>query len=498
MDFLLNQPATSNFESQAKSLIAASEANIARIESQIRDLERLRDRERGIIARLRMAIAPIHKLPAELLVEIFLLVRGHPTTLPRYLKKKIRKLHTLSQVCAYWRRVAYTTPHLWTEPLITELDKTPTAAYVACVKEWLERSAPLPIPVDLRLSGTSVEAGPLMDAMVTAAHRWSSATLDLRSLSVLSRIPTDSLKSLERLSLESPDVKHHAKTRVFLTAVRLRRLSLTTPHTPQLLMPWSQLTEIDVTDGSPWECLDTLVQCTSLVSAHFETETWPDLPDLSERQMTTLGRLEDFSVSFSSISGFVAPFFMCLALPALKKLILYLDNDQTWSSADSQMMEPSDLLAVLQHAPSLVRLRMEGSTYCFDGSIVAALQYSDTLATPFAPRLEDLSFSYLGTALEEDALDAMIQSRWWTDEQLLSFPSPPKVSRWASRVRGQNGRVSNARAGYRYLLISCSNIRYFSGAGFFRRNVGWPPYVFDVTKKSSPTSALCYYAVKPS
>ncbi|KAJ7922326.1 hypothetical protein B0H13DRAFT_125182 [Mycena leptocephala] len=442
MDFLLNQPATSNFESQAKSLIAASEANIARIESQIRDLERLRDRERGIIARLRMAIAPIHKLPAELLVEIFLLVRSH-VTFPENREKKI----PLSQVCAYWRRVAYTTPHLWTEPLITELDKIPTAAYVACVKEWIERSAPLAIPVDLRLSGTSVEAGPLMDAMVTAAHRWSSANFNLGSLSVLSCIPTDSLKSLERLFLKSPDVKHHAKTRVFLTAVRLRRLSLTTRRTAQLLMPWSQLTEIDVTDGSPWECLDTLVQCTSLVSAHFETETWPDLPDLSERQMTTLGRLEDLSVSFTSISGFVAPFFMCLALPALKKLKLLLDSEQTWSSAEftqfqlrspniehltinnSYMMVPSDLLAVLQHAPSLVRLHMY--ICCFDGSIVASLQYSDTLAVPFAPRLEDLFFSYAGTAFEEDALDAMIQSRWWTDEQLLSLPSPPKVSRWA-------------------------------------------------------------------
>jgi hypothetical protein len=394
-----------------------------------------------------MAIAPIHKLPAELLVEIFLLVRSD-VTFPEHRKKKIRKLHALSQVCAYWRRVAYTTPHLWTEALITELKKTPTAEYIACVKEWLERSAPLPIPVDLRLSGTSVEAAPLMDVIV-AAHRWSSANFELGSLSVLSCIPTDSLKSLERLFLKSPDVKHHAKTRVFLTTVRLRRLSLTTRRTAQLLMPWSQLTEIDVTDGSPWECLDTLVQCTSLVSAHFETETWPDLPDLSERQMTTLGRLEDLSVSFLSTSGFVAPFFMCLALPALKKLNLYLDSEQTWSSAEftqfqlrspniehltidsSQMMEPSDLLAALQHAPSLVTLRMEVSTYCFDGSIVAALQYSDTLAVPFVPRLEDLFFSYAGTAFEEDALDAMIQSRWWTDEQLLSLPSPPKVSRWA-------------------------------------------------------------------
>ncbi|KAJ7681466.1 hypothetical protein B0H17DRAFT_1205741 [Mycena rosella] len=73
---LLGQTPTRIFEQQAKSLIAASEANIACIDSQIRDLVRLRDWERGIIARLRLAIAPIHKLPAQLLVDIFLLARN--------------------------------------------------------------------------------------------------------------------------------------------------------------------------------------------------------------------------------------------------------------------------------------------------------------------------------------------------------------------------------------------------------------------------------------
>ncbi|KAJ6623148.1 hypothetical protein B0H10DRAFT_2431528 [Mycena sp. CBHHK59/15] len=51
---------TASFEQQTKILTGSdSEAKIARMQSQIKNLKRLRDRERKIIASLRQAIAPI-------------------------------------------------------------------------------------------------------------------------------------------------------------------------------------------------------------------------------------------------------------------------------------------------------------------------------------------------------------------------------------------------------------------------------------------------------
>ncbi|KAF7357405.1 hypothetical protein MSAN_01336500 [Mycena sanguinolenta] len=409
-------PLTQTFESQAKILIKASEDNIARIESQIRGLERLRDQERGNIARLRMAIAPVSKASCRASGGNLLL--------------------------------AHTTPRLWTERLMIDLNKTPTAAYISCVKEWLKRSAPIRIPVELKISEKGVEAGPLMDEMAAVAYRWGSANLDLPSLSLLSRIPAAGLKSLVYLSLQSEDVKHHEKTRPFRTAEHLHRVFLRTHHTSRLLLPWSQLTDIDVSDPSPQECLDTLLQCTTVVSAQFYTSAWSDFPDLSQRPITTLGRLKVLRLSFDSLGDFVAPFFVCLALPVLAKLTLTLDIDHTWPSAEftqfqlrspnierltfgMSAMEPPDLLAVLQHAPLLVALDMDCCLYCFDDSIIGGLQYSATDAVYLTPKLERLSLSYAGTNFDEDTLDAMIQSRWWTDEQLLSLPSSPKVARWS-------------------------------------------------------------------
>ncbi|KAJ7465091.1 hypothetical protein FB451DRAFT_429401 [Mycena latifolia] len=451
---LLGQSATRSFEAQAKSLIAASEANIARIESQIRDLIRLRDRERGVIARLRQAIAPVHKLPAELLVEIF---RSVPS-------EEITQILALSQVCAYWRQVAHTTPQLWTQTLHATVDKTPPESYVAGAKIWLERSAPLPISVYLH-ARKGADPGALIDVLATVAHRWKRATFSLDSLSLLSCILPNPLGALEYLTLICVgDKKSHANVVTFLNATRLCSLNLTTRQTTLPPMPWSQLTKINVDNPSPRACLDALIQCTNIVSARFDTFPWPTLPDLSDMEITTLARLESLHLNFSifsEVGSHFMPFITRLALPALKDLRLDLNHDCVWTSADFtqfQLRSPnieylniesldiasSDLLTALRHAPSLTKLRVEDCYGSFDDDVAAGLEYSETNIVDLAPGLVDLSLSGVGDYFENDMLYAMIESRWWTDEQALAFPTPPRVARWASIdiCRGEDCHVS--------------------------------------------------------
>ncbi|KAF7357404.1 F-box domain-containing protein [Mycena sanguinolenta] len=431
-------PSTPTFESQVKILIKASEDNIARIESQIRDLECLRDRERGNIARLRMAIAPVSKLPVELLADIFRRVCAtNPFTLSmlRDRKRQIQKVQALSQVCAYWRRVAHATPQLWTDQLITTVDKTPTVAYISCVKDWTA-------------DGRNGHDSSSMEESGFGPPFAFSTFSD----------PPDSLKCLVSGSLRSADATKLERTKLFATAERLRRISLATGHTSKLLMPWSQLTDLNVRDSSPRECLGTLVQCPHIVNAVFKTGAWKRPPDLSQRPITTLARLKKLVVSFHcTIDGFTTPFFDRLALPALKVLTLDLRLEQTWSSAeftqfqlrspDIEQLElnrepddtwaegpitPSDMLALLRHAPQLVKLSVDHCMGSFDDSVISALRYSPTHATHLVPKLEDLSLEFITAEdFDEDILDATIQSRWWTAEQLGTLPAPPKVARWS-------------------------------------------------------------------
>ncbi|KAJ7264904.1 hypothetical protein B0H12DRAFT_986153, partial [Mycena haematopus] len=76
---------------------------ITSLESQIRALVELRDRERACIAALRHLISPIHTLPVELLAEIFELAIGEDD----------EAVFRISQVCSDWRQVAHSTPRLW-------------------------------------------------------------------------------------------------------------------------------------------------------------------------------------------------------------------------------------------------------------------------------------------------------------------------------------------------------------------------------------------------
>ncbi|KAJ7776758.1 hypothetical protein DFH07DRAFT_951375 [Mycena maculata] len=441
--------ATADFEWLARNLIAAAEENIARIESQIRDLIRLRDRERGTIARLRIAIAPIHKLPAELLAEIFLLVANNGYGMTRW--ETINEVQVLTQVCAYWRQVAHTTPRLWIGAVDNRVEKTPTDNYLACTKGWLERSTPLPVPVYLEGQGND-DIGPLMEILANAVHRWSSAQFILPSLSVLSRIPRDSAKSLHTLRLRSADTQNPARIATFSVAPQLRTLELTIRRPNLLPMPWSQLTDLTVRSTDPLPCLDTLVRCPNLVCAAFETNPWNDVPDLSNLKMTTLSQLHTLKLDFTyrmDASEHFMPFFGRLTLPVLKNLQLELKINTTWTSIpftefqlrspnieylsiDNSNLDSGDLLAVLHHAPSLVRLQTDCCMACFDDVIIAGLRYSEGNAVHLTPRLEVLWVSIIENDFDEEGFDAMIQSRWWTDEQLIALPSPPKVARWSS------------------------------------------------------------------
>ncbi|KAK7023069.1 F-box domain-containing protein [Favolaschia claudopus] len=433
------------FKIQAQVLIEAAEANIARIESQIRDLEHLRDRERGIVTQLRMAIAPVNKLPAELLVEVFLLVCDNPPY-----QDRIRQTLALSQACAYWRRVAHSTPRLFREAVYNTLQRTPSANYLDGTKQWLGRSSPFPISVHLNVSDDRVQAEPLMDILATAAHRWKTADFRVSSLRTLSHISAASLSLLERLNLQSPGWSHHAEVSAFSAADKLRSVHLDTCLTSRFLLPWSQLTHMSIKDSNPIECLNALVQCTNIVGADFETNpwSWNSPPDIPLGKMTTLERLTSLSLDFEvdCQSGSCAPFFAHLALPALTSLTLCL-MDSLWPSAEFTQfqirsphleqlriersdLDTMELLTLFRQASSLISLTLECCVHCIDDNIFDALRYSPTATLNVVPKLTTFVCSYARNRFSEEALDNMIQSRWWTDQELSTLP-PPAVSRWS-------------------------------------------------------------------
>ncbi|KAJ7046486.1 hypothetical protein C8F04DRAFT_1064448 [Mycena alexandri] len=435
---LLGQSTTSSLERQAKAVSRASEENVIRIDSQIRDLLRLREQERGLITALKLVVAPIKKLPAELLVEIF----SHSMEWP-YIESALRLCH----VCAHWRQIASTVPALWVGPFTINPKKSSSDEYLAIAKTFLERSAPLPIPIHITASHPPL----LVDFLYSLASRWRSLTLNDAPLSQLRQLPLTALESLEEVTLAGRHgiQSYEPRIMLFLAAPRLHTVTLAVSHMSHFPMPWSQLAHLCIRQSSPQTCLDILLQCANAVTAKFNgmhswTQPLPTAPTV------VLPRLEKLQVGFVLSEGHhVMSFFTRLALPRLTELELCLDLGDIWSSPDFTPFQrrapnithmnfracsfsPQQLICVLLDAPRLVELELACCFGCFDDTVLEALWYSENDAVHTTPRLCKLRVEIAGYSFQEDVLLGMMQSRWWSDVALANLPLPPPVARWNS------------------------------------------------------------------
>ncbi|KAJ7630247.1 hypothetical protein FB45DRAFT_1003432 [Roridomyces roridus] len=447
---LMGNSSTSDIEHHSKSLILAAEANLARIESQIQDLLRLRDRERGIIAALKQIAAPIRKLPAELLVEIFRVVaaRAGKRSIPNQTSWALKPVLVLSQVCAHWRQ-------LWNYQVNLNLKKAPSDTYLATTKTFFERSAPLLVPMLWR--GQTQEASPLVQVMLDLAPRWDSLVFEASDVSQLHKLSTDALKSLISLDLKHRDeIPAHEPLKVFLGAHSLRTVRLLVPSMDEIRMPWSQLVDLTLCvwqDEPAEKILDILVQCTNLVAAQLSGfVSWSEPPDLGSTPVVQLTQLVTLKLScdVEYNEGFISPFFARLALPALVNLDICTGLETHWSSAeltsflrrspnienlvisDSHVhMTSHNVLSLFADSPNLVTLKLQcfGYDEAFE-SALECLTFSATSPAHSAPRLQKLVISDNTRNLDEERLTDMISSRWWTEAQLAAFPVSPPVARW--------------------------------------------------------------------
>ncbi|KAL1756871.1 hypothetical protein FB107DRAFT_210454 [Schizophyllum commune] len=212
----------------------------------------------------RSILAPIRRLPKELLIDIFFRVAN---------KTPLRTLHvavTLSRVCAVWRAVAHGLSHLWTKLVVKTMDD---------FDQYCELF--LPIPTKPNLPGLRCDDPKLLqllwDRIEPYASYWRSLTLVGR-LSVLPDLKVHYMENLERLVVDAYEAPISAEFSVldFVVAPRLQHIALTLDALQserQLHVPVTRaLTSLEITAESPFpvtftlsllkECADTLQSLT--------------------------------------------------------------------------------------------------------------------------------------------------------------------------------------------------------------------------------------------
>jgi hypothetical protein len=200
----------------ANSDIHELHGDIAHIQAILDELRLKRKSLRKFTVEHNAFLAPIRRLPAEILIEIFMLCMSYDLSS----FNPYRPPSLFGQVCRGWRQVALSTQKLWSSITVTYYRPSSAKA-----KLWISRasSAPLTIRLDSvhPQTGRMVKIQPVIAVLVQHCDRWRH--LDLRlddsMLPCLSSIK-HCLPWLESIRIERP--KWLRELDVFEVAPRLR------------------------------------------------------------------------------------------------------------------------------------------------------------------------------------------------------------------------------------------------------------------------------------
>ncbi|KAI5886832.1 uncharacterized protein SCHCODRAFT_02692695 [Schizophyllum commune H4-8] len=211
----------------------------------------------------RSILAPIRRLPKELLIEIFFLL-AYESSL-----RTLQVAATIAGVCAVWRAVAHGLTKLWTKLVVKSLRD-------------IERYCQLFLPLarenlpDLRFDDPMI-LGSLWDGIEPYASTWRSLSIEGR-LSMLPDLKVLYMENLERLIVDAYDAPSSQDLSAldFVVAPCLRHVALTLDNLQsarQLHIPVTRaLTSLEITADSPFPvnltipllqaCADTLESLT--------------------------------------------------------------------------------------------------------------------------------------------------------------------------------------------------------------------------------------------
>ncbi|KAF7363824.1 F-box domain-containing protein [Mycena sanguinolenta] len=276
-------------------------------------------------------------LPNEILGEIFVYCLrepepdGHPFGILPKLDPNDAPL-VLCAVCRRWREIALTTPGLWGSFSIQQdsVLSDSGADYVEFCRTWLSRAGITPVSIEFEAWVEHKRVLSLLEVIGGLAQRWQRAwlTFDSDLLKALRLPEAGKFPFLEQLALGT---SFSELSLSFCDAPRLRDVYLV-ETTPQIRLPWHQLTSYETCTVLVPLFLQILGDAPNLVDARFGIEGTlaPSLPNI----VIPLVRLQLLKLG-SGLYEDPLPMTIlnCLEVPALQDLTLSFLHHQANSDA---------------------------------------------------------------------------------------------------------------------------------------------------------------------
>ncbi|KAJ7460315.1 hypothetical protein FB451DRAFT_1563383 [Mycena latifolia] len=254
--------------SHFRSAIASSAAELARYDAEIERLEAAKLQEalaqtvseraffQGYALGCRSLFSPIRRLPAEVLVEIFLYFVPPFPAFPTKetaldLLRNVDVLHS-AQVCYYWRIVAMGTTALWSSIVVHDKVDCSAEQIQSLISLALQRSGKSPLAIELvgAADGSTPIARCALELLGQHSRRWRDVRLLLPPPFVqILRGVKSNLPLLEHIHLYGSAGR---ELDLFEVAPQLRTLTcgMSAREIPSAL-PWGQLTTFEYFYGIP-------------------------------------------------------------------------------------------------------------------------------------------------------------------------------------------------------------------------------------------------------
>jgi hypothetical protein len=420
--------------------ISAAQADISRLDGEITRLQVVldgltnkRDALQTYTHSHTALVAPIRRLPPEVLSEIFL--RYNDKNSLSYLQRLNTAPLLLGSVCSRWRAIALSTPRLWTSFALAIRPKY-LKSDAMLAKTWLARAGTCPLTICLTRQGHYQNAmKPLMNVFLLHCEQWYDIHLDVLPPVLGSLAPAKNrLPRLQKLYL---GCELEETLNIFECAPQLRWLHLISGLDPSMVkVPWNQIEYLDMGVREVDRCLDLLRTTPNLEKCVVL------IPSLESRQSHSPIQLPRFRSMI--ITGDPTHLFDTLLLPELHEICI----NSRWT-ATSQLTSflsrcslaklslqlknpPSDdeMIQILRTCPSLVQLDLRWCTsQCMTKSFFAQFAYrgdpENSATQQLVPMLRTMNIDYTGTEFNIPDFANAIESRIMSNSE---GPAPDDIA----------------------------------------------------------------------
>lgn len=417
--FCCNSCPSVEASSSIKTLIEEHEYQLAAIQDQVEHLKKhLADMEyrqvqtKDALVKLHATLAPIKRLPPELLSEIFeqCLDLGNSRVLFSVTARTKMAPLLLGRVCRSWRAIAHATPRLWRDIFVNICDGRYSDKLrkdaLPVLQTWLARSGSLPLNLVVLCKTERILPGlvDLFETIATHAVRWKTVHVRLQNSPVIFKLVCRTFTECTSLStldvtdggqcMSFPDNRQLNEAedvrpiRFDLSPAPLDQLSLSLAGLTirDVQVAWATLTRLSfMQDGrsstsSITDYVSVLRQCTSLRQCSIAIGI--GVRDAPLQPFTLLG-LECLQLQVlreAAHTTQVGDFLSALNAPRLSTLAI-----EDYCPRREVLLYHSTMKAFLHtHGQSLRRLRFVTSSKLFTAEDMIAL----VVETPLLTELE--------------------------------------------------------------------------------------------------------------